>query len=241
MTARLPFVPVLAVVLAVVACDTGDGTQLRPPAPGQTAPPPSTTTTTVDPAATLPTVPVTSVPITSVPIDSGVPASLDPVTLPVPDDSAVEALTVFGPWVADESVPERYTCVGEDLSPPVSWLGLPGGTVEIAVSLVDESVPRDDGRGFVHWVVAAVDPARRSLVEGQVPPGAVQALNSFGDIGYGGPCPPPGEVHEYRLTVHALRNPTGLADGTPASELLDAIEGATVESASVVGTFRGAG
>jgi hypothetical protein len=85
-------------------------------------------------------------------------------------------------------------------------------------------------------VIGGLDPADIALVEGDVPPGAVQALNFFGDVGYGGPCPPPGDdAHLYRLTAYALNKPLQLADGTLAIEFLDAIATATIGSTDLTG------
>ena len=77
------------------------------------------------------------------------------------------------------------------------------------------------------------------MVEGDVPPGAVQALNFFGDVGYGGPCPPPGdEPHLYRLTAYALNQQIELADGDGATEFLDIIATVAVASMDVTGFYQ---
>ena len=120
----------------------------------------------------------------------------------------------------------------------VSWGGVPDGTVEIAISMVDDSAV-SDGQPFVHWVIAGLDPNEIALVEGDLPEGAVQALNFFGDVDYGGPCPPPGdEAHLYRFTAYALNTPLQLADGTLATEFLDAIAQATIRSTDLNGTYQ---
>ena len=96
-----------------------------------------------------------------------------------------------------------------------------------------------NGEPFVHWVIAGLDPAAIALVEGDVPEGAVQALNYLGDVGYGGPCPPVGDdAHAYRLTAYALSKPLELADGALANEFLDAIALATLVSADLSGTYQ---
>ena len=78
-----------------------------------------------------------------------------------------------------------------------------------------------------------------SIFEGDVPLGAVQATNSFGFVGYGGPCPPAGDAtHIYRLTLYALNQQNELADGTPAAELLDFIEDVAIGAADLTGTYR---
>ena len=120
----------------------------------------------------------------------------------------------------------------------MSWSAAPAGTIEMAVSLVDESA-LDGDQPFVHWVVAGIDPADVSLIEGQVPLGAIQATNSFGTAGWTGPCPPPGEAaHVYRLTVYALGQQSELPDGTPAAELLDYIADISIGSTELTGTYQ---
>ncbi len=218
--------PVLAVLLAGAvivagACDTGDGKQLQPYDPAD-YPAPATATTEVDATAQVD--------------EAGeLPprASLGPEVL-----GEVEAggeFTLTAPWVDGATIDVRHTCDGLDVAPALSWAGVPAGTVELAVTLVDDSAV-SEGQPFVHWVIGGLDPSDIALVEGDVPAGAVQALNFFGDVGYGGPCPPPGDdPHLYRLTAYALNKPLGLADGTLAIEFLDAIATATIGSTDLTG------
>ena len=104
--------------------------------------------------------------------------------------------------------------------------------------MVDESA-LDGERPFVHWVLAGVDPAEISLLEDDVPLGAVQAENSFGAFGWRGPCPPEGEpAHIYRFTMYALNQQVELADETPANELLDYIEQLAITSTDVTATYQ---
>jgi Raf kinase inhibitor-like YbhB/YbcL family protein len=220
---RLAALLAAAPLLAVSACATGDGTTLRRPQPGQTSPPPTTEPLDDD---TLPSVALTTI----------APGFDGPgVTVPVPVGADESTFTVYTPWIEGGPIEPIYTCDGLDVSPPVSWIGLPEGTSEIAVVFVDESTVQRD-RPFVHWVLAGVQPSVRSLVEGRIPEGAYQGLNFFGNVWYDGPCPPEGEVHDYRLTVHALAEPLGLAGGTPAAEMIDTIEQKSLASVDVTGT-----
>ena len=220
---RLAALLAAAPLLAVSACATGDGTTLRRPQPGQTSPPPTTEPLDGD---TLPSVALTTI----------APGFDGPgVTVPVPVGADESTFTVYTPWIEGGPIEPIYTCDGLDVSPPVSWIGLPEGTSEIAVVFVDESTVQRD-RPFVHWVLAGVQPSVRSLVEGRIPEGAYQGLNFFGNVWYDGPCPPEGELHDYRLTVHALAEPLGLAGGTPAAEMIDTIEQKSLASVDVTGT-----
>ena len=124
------------------------------------------------------------------------------------------------------------------MAPAVSWGAVPPETVEIALALVDDSAV-SNGRPFVHWVIAGLDPAEIALVEGDVPPDAIQALNYFGNVGYDGPCPPPGDdAHQYRLSAYALNTALGSADGTLANELLDSIAAVTIGSTDLITTYQ---
>ncbi|HVL32655.1 MAG TPA: YbhB/YbcL family Raf kinase inhibitor-like protein, partial [Actinomycetota bacterium] len=110
----------------------------------------------------------------------------------------------------------RYTCDGEDVSPPLHWTGIPEGTLDIAVLVDDPDAP---GGSFTHWVMWGLDPGMNDLAEGVVPSGARQAKNSFGAVGYGGPCPPVGESHTYAITLFALGSRIPLQDGAPAKDV----------------------
>jgi Raf kinase inhibitor-like YbhB/YbcL family protein len=225
-TTRAATAAAATVLLAFVtsACDTGDGKQLQ----------------SYDPAD-YPAPVDTSDVSTSLQIDDGqfaqpVPGPELAASLPPIDN--VEAFTITAPWVDGQPIDARHTCDGLDVSPALSWGGVPAGTVEIAVALVDDSAV-SEGQPFVHWVIAGLDPAEIALVEDDVPPGAVQALNFFGDVDYGGPCPPPGDdAHQYRLTAYALNTELERADGTLATELLDAIAGVTIRSTDLIGTYQ---
>lgn len=207
--------------LALVGCDTGDGKQLKPYDPADY---PSQTVATTVPADTAGQL--------AVPTDD-VGGSSGPEL-----DAGTEPFSLAAPWLDGGDIDPRYTCDGQDLAPALSWGAVPAGTVEIAIALVDDAAVIE-GQPFVHWVIAGLDPAEIAVAEGDVPPGALQALNSFGSVGYGGPCPPPGdEAHLYRLTAYALNQQLELADGDPATEFLDVIATLTVASTDVTGFYR---
>lgn len=211
----------IAMAILVAGCDTGDGKQLRP----------------YDPADYPAPTPTTDVSNSAVLNDDlgGAEASLTPA---ISDSGTVESFTMTAPWLSGETIDDRYTCDGLDIAPALSWGGVPEGTVEIAITMVDDSAV-SDGQPFVHWAIAGLDPNEIALVEGDVPEGATQALNFFGDVDYGGPCPPPGDdAHLYRFTAYALNTSLQLADGTLATEFLEAIAQATIRSTDLNGTSQ---
>ena len=197
-------------------CDTGDGKQLKSYDPAD-YPSPVVETTIAE--------------------DLGTEFVVDPAQsgdLEVVD----EPFSLAAPWLDGGDIDPRYTCDGLNVSPAVSWGAVPEGTVEIAISLVDDSAV-SNGEPFVHWVIGGLDPTEIAVVEGDIPPTAVQALNFLGDVGYGGPCPPTGdEPHLYRLTAYALNQRLELADGVPAAEFLDAIATVMVASTDVTGFYQ---
>jgi len=218
-------VSALVALAALSACDTGDGKQLKDfdPAdyPSQTTVPP-----TVEDEFTIDSTG-----------DLGVPGTVGPTGINEADGS-VEPFSLIAPWLDGGDIDPRHTCDGLDASPALSWGGVPAGTVDVAIAMVDDSSV-NEGEPFVHWVIGGLDPAEIALGEGDVPPGALQALNFFGDVGYGGPCPPPGdEPHLYRITAYALNQQLELADGDVATEFLATIATISIASIDVTGIYQ---
>lgn len=218
------FLAAIVIAALLSACDIGDGTTLQEPAAATTIPPPDTT------------------PLLSEPLDD--PIVLDSAFVePAPDsapptlDGAIDAganFRVFAPWAEGAPIGLIHTCDGSNSAPAVSWTNAPGGTQEFAISLVDET-DLSNGRPFIHWVVAGIDPTVDRVDAGAIPDGAVQGLNFFGDIGYTGPCPDPGTTSTFTLTVFALDQQLELADGTPAAQLLDVIATVAIGATSSQG------
>ena len=211
-------------LVVLAACDTGDGKQLKPydPAdyPSQTVAPSS----------------VASGLDGDVGSDAGFPFGSGGAGANEPT-SPTEPFALIAPWAPGANIDAEFTCDGADVAPAVSWGGVPDRTVEIALSLVDDSAV-SNGEPFVHWTIGGIDPAEIALAEGDVPDGAVQALNFLGDVGYSGPCPPPGDApHLYRLTIFALDQHLELPDGTPASVFSDAIDVHAIGSTDVTGSY----
>ncbi len=212
-------------VALLAGCDTGDGKELKAfdPAdyPSQTVPPTTEDLGVDDFGNDL--------------LDGDTLVGADPSA---PTDSTTEPFTVIAPWPDGGVVDVVNTCDGDNISPALSWGAVPAGTVEIAIAMVDDSAV-SEGQPFVHWVIGGLDPAEIALVEGDVPPGAPQALNFFGDVGYGGPCPPPGdEPHQYRLTAYALAQQLEIEDGALATQFLDVISATAFASAEVTALFQ---
>jgi Raf kinase inhibitor-like YbhB/YbcL family protein len=148
-------------------------------------------------------------------------------------------LTLSSPDFAEgQPIPRRFACDGDDASPPLSWSGAPGDTASLALVMDDP-----DAGGFVHWVVFDMTAsASGSLPAGwsRSPDAPPQGTNSFGRVGYGGPCPPSGS-HRYVFRLLALDRELALAGAPTAREVLDAANGHTLAQATLTGTYRKGG
>jgi Raf kinase inhibitor-like YbhB/YbcL family protein len=130
------------------------------------------------------------------------------------------------------TIPRRHACDGADVSPPLTFVGLPTGTRDLALLVEDPDAP---GGTFVHWVAWGIDPAKAAVGEGEEPAGS--GTNGFGRRGYGGPCPPRDATHRYVFTVFALSRPTGLPPGASAQDLRASIAGAVLAQGSLMGRY----
>lgn len=139
-----------------------------------------------------------------------------------------------------EKIPVKYTCDGEDLSPPLAWFEPPPGTNSFALISDDPDAPVGT---WVHWVLYNLPMDTRELEEGlpkseTLPNGALQGLTDFRTPGYGGPCPPAGKPHRYFFKLYALDTPLALAPKSTKADLLVAMNGHVLAQAELVGTYQ---
>ena len=137
-----------------------------------------------------------------------------------------------------KSIPTKFTCAGDDVSPPLSWSGVPQSAKSLALIMDDPDAP---GGTFVHWVLYNLPPRTTHLdedvaKEATLRSGGEQAVNGFGNVGYGGPCPPAGSPHHYRFKLFALDKELTL-HSPKAAKVEQAISGHTLANAMLVGTF----
>ena len=135
-------------------------------------------------------------------------------------------------------IPVKYTCKGEDISPPLTWEGQPEGVVSYVLIVDDPDAPRGT---FTHWVLYNIPGSLTSLPE-NVPKKSVtdyglQGRNSFGRIGYGGPCPPPGKPHRYIFKLYALDVKLNLEAGATKKQVLKAMEGHIISQTTLIGLY----
>jgi Raf kinase inhibitor-like YbhB/YbcL family protein len=140
-------------------------------------------------------------------------------------------------------IPERYTCEGRDVSPPLSWKEVPAGTRSLALIVDDPDAPdpRAPRRIWVHWVVFNLAAASEGLPEAASPDGlpatAVEGTNDWGRTGYGGPCPPVGR-HRYFHKLYALDTVLEGLSAPTKPELLQAMRGHVLAEAELIGTYQ---
>jgi len=135
-------------------------------------------------------------------------------------------------------IPSRYTCVGDGISPPLAWSGVPTGTKSVALIIDDPDAPRGV---FTHWVIFNIPASDSGLSEnvptiGVLPNGATQGSNGGGKIGYTGPCPPSG-THHYVFHLYALDTQLKLQAGATKQDLLTAMTGRILGEAQLIGLY----
>lgn len=136
-------------------------------------------------------------------------------------------------------IPAIYTCDGEDISPPLKWSHVPAGTKSFALVMDDPDAPAGD---FIHWVLFNIPASCTDLSESMsgsaLPAGAIEGKNDFHRIGYGGPCPPPGNAHRYILTLFALDTILRLPPGITSARLMEAVSGHVLARTELTGKFK---
>ncbi|NOY98742.1 MAG: YbhB/YbcL family Raf kinase inhibitor-like protein [Chloroflexi bacterium] len=188
------------------------------------------------PTATPPDPGPASAPADTAPAPGQVPPTAVPTSVPTEVSMPFELTSsAFAPG---ESIPEVYSCDGDDISPPLAWGDPPEGTQSFALITDDPDAP---GGTWVHWVLYNIPAGARSLPENipldpQLADGSLQGKNSWHRLGYGGPCPPSG-THRYFFKLYALDASPGLTAGAAKEELLQAMDGHILAQAELMGTY----
>lgn len=141
-------------------------------------------------------------------------------------------------------IPERFSQLGENVSPDLYWHGEPAGTQEYALIMEDPDAPNHDP--FVHWVLYKIQRGLMRLPEGipeggvpGTPHGAYHGENTYGETKYAGPKPPEGHgPHRYYFRLFALDKELEVNLGLDRDALLDEMEGHIIEEAQLLGTYE---
>jgi len=160
--------------------------------------------------------------------------------------AAPVALTLTSPgFAADAAIPAKYSCEGQNVSPPLAWSGAPPSTKSFVLIVQDPDAPDPDvpTKVVTHWVVYNLPPSSLAISEGasDLPAGALQAKNEKGDKRYMGPCPPKGR-HRYFFKLYALDTMLHELNDVGEKEVEESIQEHVVGTGELIGTYqKGAG
>lgn len=130
-------------------------------------------------------------------------------------------------------IPAKYTCQGDNISPPIKIENIPENAVTLALIADDPDAPRGV---WVHWVMWNI-PLTRLIEEDSVPDGAIQGVTDSGNNHYGGPCPPSGK-HRYFFKVYALDTLLGIGEDSGKEELEKAMQGHILAKGELIGLYE---
>lgn len=137
------------------------------------------------------------------------------------------------------TIPSRFTCDGEDVSPALRWSRPPAETKSFAVVMNDPDAPA----GFTHWMAYNIPAGVSGLADGASPQGTMpkdsaEGTNDFRRSGYGGPCPPAGKPHHYVFRIYALDIRLDLPPGATKRQMDSAIERHILAEGQIIGTYQ---
>lgn len=157
--------------------------------------------------------------------------------------SVAMAMTLTSPaFEQGGQIPSQYTCEGDDISPPLTWDGVPEGTKSLVLIVDDPDAPDPKAPKlvWVHWVVYNIPPHTKSLPEDTssagLSPDITIGMNDYKKTSYGGPCPPIGQ-HRYFHKLYALDTTLDLGNATKP-EVEQAMKGHVLASAELIGTYK---
>jgi Raf kinase inhibitor-like YbhB/YbcL family protein len=133
-----------------------------------------------------------------------------------------------------QSIPEKYTCDGQNVSPPIKWSGASEKTKSIAIICEDPDAPSGT---FSHWVLYDLPGSTKELAEGSSG-GGKEGVNGFGKKGYGGPCPPPGPAHRYFFRIYALDTESLSNAGSSKENITAAMQGHILAQRQLMGRYK---
>lgn len=140
---------------------------------------------------------------------------------------------------AGSTIPQKFTCDGEDVSPVLAWNGAPPNTKAFALIVDDPDAPAGT---WNHWLVWNIPASMHEFVEGASKSDAIgehahEGTNDFRKSGYNGPCPPPGKPHRYYFKLFAIDTPLSLQAGATRDELDSAMKSHVIAQAELMGRY----
>jgi len=167
---------------------------------------------------------------------------IEPTESPEPIQTEEEFILTSDVFLEGEPIPSKYACDEDDISPPLAWSGAPNDTNAYVLIMDDPDAPVGM---WVHWVLFNI-PGNATVIDvglpadAKLPDGSQQGTNSWGRVGYGGPCPPSG-VHRYFFKLYALDAPLALDESATKDDVLAAMEGHILLETELMGTYSASG
>jgi Raf kinase inhibitor-like YbhB/YbcL family protein len=164
------------------------------------------------------------------------------ILLSLPGSAAMAMSLTTPAFNQNGQIPSKYTCEGDDVSPPLAWDGVPESAKSLVLIIDDPDAPdpKAPQRVWVHWVVYNIPPDVKGLLENAskagLPQGTVLGLNDFKKTEYGGPCPPIGR-HRYFHKLYALDIRLDLK-GATKSQIEQAMKGHVRANVELIGTYQ---
>jgi len=137
-------------------------------------------------------------------------------------------------FLNNENIPDKYTCDGENINPPLQINEIPKAAQSLVLIVDDPDSPTGV---WTHWLVWNIPATIKNIPENSLPNGSVEGLTTFGETGYGGPCPGRGE-HHYHFKIFALDTILNLLPTANETELAEAMKGHTLDKAELVGLYK---
>lgn len=134
----------------------------------------------------------------------------------------------------NQYIPEKYTCDGININPPLSITGTPEEAKSLVLIIDDPDAPNGD---WVHWTVLNMPPDTKEIKEGVAPSGSIESRTNFKKPGYGGPCPPSG-IHHYQFKLYALDAVLNLDSSASKKEIEKAMSGHILAEDLLVGLYK---
>jgi Raf kinase inhibitor-like YbhB/YbcL family protein len=135
-------------------------------------------------------------------------------------------------FVNESRIPAKYTCSGENISPPLEFLDIPQGTESLVLMIEDRDAKANP---WVHWLIFNIPTSSTKVSEGKIPDGAVEGIANGGTHGYEGPCPD--VMHRYDFILYALNTTLKLPDTADRKIVLEAMQSFVITEATLTGLY----
>jgi hypothetical protein len=144
-------------------------------------------------------------------------------------------------FIGGQMLPFKCTNEGDNVNPSLVIQEVPPASQSLVVIMRSSGLVQnmqDDGQGKVHWIVWNIPPQIGYIPSGIIPKGAIVGINDYWEVGYGGPYPPAGECHKYKISVYALDTSLNLSSSTTNQQLLKAIETHILDQDEIIGFYQ---